>query len=314
MKPIQLGLLILIIAGAFGAVVLQHNRWQNLAEKEFAARSRQEPIAMGNTEGKVKVEAIIPSARDCHVTTVAMLNALVKEEPERTRVEISDMFIPLGKEAMKKRGVECAAIFVNGKSQFTVERDGQPQTVRFEKNPNTEESSYHTVDIVAAVDQELIQAYGTGLTPEARETLLQAQPGGAGKAASADPQEVFAALGPPKQPLAIETVYPLPPLGMGKFFVPTQKWLKALVETYPDQVTLEEYYIPSPEAQDRMFKWDSPPGAIAINGITRHTISEGGKSRTVELFLDNQNMRLTYDLDDLQAVLTHYIQAEAPEE
>jgi hypothetical protein len=88
-----------------------------------------------------------------------------KEFKGKVKVEVYDMQSAEGRERWKTTGLDCAGVFVNGKTRWEVLRDGKKVTVDFVKRMD----SFWTKDeFLAVVRQQLKDPKKTPVVPSAK--------------------------------------------------------------------------------------------------------------------------------------------------
>lgn len=189
MQALKIIGLLLIIVVALGSIAYQAQRLDRkpvqqgmmqakLAQMESKMMAKMGPMGpmagsgmgrggnrLGNKDAKVIIEASIPLEVDCHSKTVKLLKALVQEEPQRVYVKILNHSSPEGLALAGQHGISCASVFVNGQFKFDLQ-DPQSQIrhVEFWHRPNDPDSSYHSEDVIDAVNEKLAEEYGKGLS------------------------------------------------------------------------------------------------------------------------------------------------------
>ncbi len=81
-------------------------------------------VKAGNPNAKVKVEAFVATTAECHQKTIDLLKKVTGSDPDRVYVEVYDMNSPGGGK-MAEKGVSCATVFVNDKSEYTITEGGK---------------------------------------------------------------------------------------------------------------------------------------------------------------------------------------------
>jgi hypothetical protein len=122
------------------------------------AKARAEAIAegpnavevFGQDSAPIKVEFYAPLVLEWHQKTIGLLRDYDAKYPGRIQVKL----MPMGDSAcdteMTKRGFSCAVVFINGRHEFILPNGKQ---VDLQKKPNTEDSFYHSEDVITVLDQ-----------------------------------------------------------------------------------------------------------------------------------------------------------------
>lgn len=105
------------------------------------------PKEMGNKEAKVRVDAFFPPGGEGVSVSTEALKKLVEENKNKLYVRISLLVGPVAQEV----GLDCAAVFINGKNYITA--DGE-EIVLIRK------TTHNTELLRKAIQQAIAQAYG----------------------------------------------------------------------------------------------------------------------------------------------------------
>ena len=101
-----------------------------------------------------------------------------KEFKGKVKVEINDTQTSEGREKWKTTGLECAGVFVNGKSRWQVVRDGKKETLDFLKRMD---SFWMKEDFLAVLRQQLADPKKTPVAPSARKPAAKQKGESSGK-------------------------------------------------------------------------------------------------------------------------------------
>lgn len=142
-----------------------------LAIVASAAEERKAPppstVIKDLKPGQVGLVAYYP-LNSSHMFIADYLKSLEKEKEfkGKIRVEIYDMQDPDGRERWKTTGLDCAGVFVNGKTKWEVLRDGKKTTVNFIKRMD----AFWTRDeFLAVVRQQLKDPKQIPVVPSAKQ-------------------------------------------------------------------------------------------------------------------------------------------------
>jgi len=112
---------------------------------------------VGSPQAKVQVLAIVPAGSDCHSGIIKFLSDTAAKQTEKIRVEFTTMEAYGQDKLSKEVGSVCAAVLINGKSQFTVTCDGKERTVSL---VGTEPTHYSLSDVGEALTSVYVTEYG----------------------------------------------------------------------------------------------------------------------------------------------------------
>jgi len=103
----------------------------------------------GEKSAPVKIEFYAPLTLPWHHQTITLLRDYDKKHPGAIFVTL----MPIGNsecdQAIQKRGVTCAAIFINGKNDFILP-DGKK--IELYQRPNQSTSTYSSEDVITILD------------------------------------------------------------------------------------------------------------------------------------------------------------------
>ncbi|MFB3881965.1 MAG: hypothetical protein ACE149_11930 [Armatimonadota bacterium] len=136
-----------------GYVVLRprHSRARRPTEALQAIASSSNKIeTFGEKSAPIKIEFYAPLTLEWHQKTIGLLRAYNEKHPGAIFVTLMPMGNADCDQAIQKRGVTCAAIFVNGKNEFTLP-DGRK--VELYQRPNQSTSTYNSEDVITILDQ-----------------------------------------------------------------------------------------------------------------------------------------------------------------
>jgi len=86
----------------------------------------------GTPKAAVEIRAYYPFNAD-HKFIADYLKELAGKHPGQVSVELFDTQTPEGRTAWGESGLNCAGVFVNGKTEYEIEKDGKKETVQFLK-------------------------------------------------------------------------------------------------------------------------------------------------------------------------------------
>jgi hypothetical protein len=135
---------------------------------------------IGTPDAKVQIVAILPAGSDCHSGVAKFLSDVVTAHKDQMYVEFKAMEEYSQTELAKKIGQICAAVVINEKTGFTVDKGGKPTQVSLIGN---EPTNYKMSDVGQAIRQEYVKAYGE---PAAPLYQLETKGCGAGSCAAGD--------------------------------------------------------------------------------------------------------------------------------
>jgi len=153
----------LVLSVALTAALVIHSRRQPDGGMVAAltGHSRQSPSLgippVGSETAKVQVLAILPSGSDCHSGVAKLLSDVATLRPDEFRVEFKAMGEFTNEELNKLVGQVCAAIVINGKTDFDLPRDGKPRRVSL---VGTEPTNYRIGDVGEALTLAYTEHYG----------------------------------------------------------------------------------------------------------------------------------------------------------
>jgi hypothetical protein len=109
-------------------------------------------------DAKMKANCILPSSGDCHSPAVQMLKGVAQRYPDKVRVEFATME-QLGEKALTQQvGSYCAAVIINGKSDFDVAFEGSTRHVSLVGSAPSHYSLRDLLDCVTTVYTDLYGA------------------------------------------------------------------------------------------------------------------------------------------------------------
>ncbi len=112
--------------------------------------------AVGPRRAKVQIQQLLDFETECQWENVRILRDVANAAKGKVRVTFCNSRKPDGKELMKKLGITCQAqLVINGQKDFTVNREGQDETVQIHGPFNLT-----TADNVSTVIVQAIRAAG----------------------------------------------------------------------------------------------------------------------------------------------------------
>ncbi len=120
------------------------------AALQAIASSSNKIETFGEKSAPIKVEFYAPLTLEWHVKTINLLRDYDKKHPGRIFVTLMPMGNSDCDQTIQKRGVTCAAIFINGKNRFTL---ANGKKVELYQRPNQSTSTYDSEDVIAILDQ-----------------------------------------------------------------------------------------------------------------------------------------------------------------
>lgn len=124
---------------------------------------------VGSPQAKVQVLAIVPAGSDCHSGIIKFLAETAEKQTDKIRVEFTTMEAYGQDKLSQKVGSVCAAVLINGQSQFTVTCEGKERSVSL---VGTEPTHYSLVDVGEALTSVYVKEYGDPGKP-----IFEAPPG-----------------------------------------------------------------------------------------------------------------------------------------
>lgn len=114
-----------------------------------------EPV--GSPNAKVKVLCVLPDGSGCHTAVVKLFTAAAQKHPREIRIDFSSME-EVGEEELTSRvGEYCAAVAINDKTSFEVQKDGKKRRINL---IGTVPSHYSLSDVMDALTHEYVAVYG----------------------------------------------------------------------------------------------------------------------------------------------------------
>ena len=120
------------------------------AALQAIASSSNKIETFGEKSAPIKIEFYAPLTLDWHKKTIGLLREYDRKHPGAIFVTLMPMGNSECDQAIQKRGVTCAAIFINGKNDFILP-DGKK--IELYQRPNQSTSTYSSEDVVAILDQ-----------------------------------------------------------------------------------------------------------------------------------------------------------------
>ncbi len=255
----------------------------------------------GSPDAKVKIEAVAPPS-DCQLPTLRMLHAIAKADPKRIRVEIYNMNSQAGQQVSSKYGKFCAAVYINGKTQFTLTSNGQTRQVICEKSPGM---SYQPTDLIEIVHQELKKAYGKGFDDATLKKLREE--GRRIMTGSAPPGEEMVS---PEAKVTVEVLTPMQQAPIYNLFASTIRRLEQLKEKHGKDLSVVVIALSTYEGQKRMQALNLTGPAVVINGKTVHEIPGPNNTKQRIITAYGQSPRL-FTPEEVVQVVEAYLKQSA---
>jgi hypothetical protein len=114
------------------------------------ASSSNKIETFGAKSAPIKIDFYAPLTLEWHQKTISLLRHYDEKHPGAIFVTLMPMGNSECDQAIQKRGVTCAAIFINGKNEFTLP-DGRK--VELYQRPNQSTSTYKSEDVITILDQ-----------------------------------------------------------------------------------------------------------------------------------------------------------------
>jgi len=156
-----LGVVLLVALALCGLIVWQSVRPRGTPQPSVPPaplHGHLDNQVFGAEQAKVKVIAALPLRTGCQAERVEYLFKAAKACPDRLQVRFVDLKQPQGQEALKKYGLHCASVIVNGKVHFERASASGARSVTLQGPP--EEGGYTLEDLRAILQAELQGAYG----------------------------------------------------------------------------------------------------------------------------------------------------------
>ena len=122
------------------------------AALQAIASSSNKIETFGEKSAPIKIEFYAPLTLEWHKKTIGLLREYDREHPGAIFVTLMPMGNSECDQAIQKRGVTCAAIFINGKNEFTLP-DGRK--VELYQRPNQSTSTYNSEDVITILDHPM---------------------------------------------------------------------------------------------------------------------------------------------------------------
>jgi hypothetical protein len=162
---------------------------------------------VGSENAKVQVLAILPADSDCHSGVAKLLSDSATLRPDEIRVVFKAMGEFSNDELDKLVGRVCAAVVINGKTDFELPKDGKPRRVSL---VGTEPTNYRLGDVGEALTQVYAEQYGPPSEPIYQIQQTSACGGGGGTCSSGDGHghEVSGETAQPEEKEPVEVILP----------------------------------------------------------------------------------------------------------
>jgi|YNPNPStandDraft_1061719.scaffolds.fasta_scaffold19856_5 hypothetical protein len=300
-KPLVVFLLVAIIGVAVAAVFRQARRLQPVRRPiPVPTQTAAVPETFGGENAKVVVTAFIPPQAEPSQRLIRALRSLVQQEGQRVRVEIFNPGQTAVQGEMQRRGLRDSTVLVNDRSEWRWTEKGRERQVKLVGALGT---AYPPSDVIQAIDQELVRAYGHGLSPAQRGTLLQMAQG---------PRETPAgAQAPPPKPgakLKVEVFLPPSESPAYHFLKPTLEVIEKWQKRYPRHIQVIFYHRADEATQRSLQQRGLEDVCVLINGRSTHVLKRDGQEKQVVLGKAHGQPSLTYQAEDLEALLRQYLQ------
>ena len=120
------------------------------AALQAIASSSNKIETFGAKSAPIKIDFYAPLTLEWHQKTISLLRDYDEKHPGAIFVTLMPMGNSECDQAIQKRGVTCAAIFINGKNEFTL-LDGRKAELY--QRPNQSTSTYKSEDVITILDQ-----------------------------------------------------------------------------------------------------------------------------------------------------------------
>lgn len=120
------------------------------AALQAIASSSNKIETFGAKSAPIKIDFYAPLTLEWHQKTISLLRDYEEKHPGAIFVTLMPMGNSECDQAIQKRGVTCAAIFINGKNEFTL-LDGRKAELY--QRPNQSTSTYKSEDVITILDQ-----------------------------------------------------------------------------------------------------------------------------------------------------------------
>lgn len=166
--------MVLVFALSLVAALVIHSRRQADGGVMGAIMGQpQQPVSLGidpvgSPDAKVQVLAILPADSDCHSGVAKLLSDVATARPEEFYVEFKALGEMDRGELDRLVGQVCAAIVVNDKTSFTLEKDGRTKQVSL---IGTEPTNYRLGDV-----GEILAQVHAGIYGDPGEPIYHLQP------------------------------------------------------------------------------------------------------------------------------------------
>ena len=112
---------------------------------------------LGSPAAKLKVLCVLPGDTECHSAVVKLFTGAVEKRKQEIRVDFKDMNDFSEDELASQVGEFCAAIVINGKTTFEVQKGGKTKRIHL---VGTVPTHYSLDDVVGALTSEYAAVYG----------------------------------------------------------------------------------------------------------------------------------------------------------
>jgi len=126
------------------------------AALQAIASSSNKIETFGAKSAPIKIDFYAPLTLEWHQKTIGLLREYDEKHPGAIFVTLMPMGNSECDQAIQKRGVTCAAIFINGKNEFTLAGDPRlpdGRKVELYQRPNQSTSTYQSEDVITILDQ-----------------------------------------------------------------------------------------------------------------------------------------------------------------
>jgi hypothetical protein len=202
--------LYLLMRADFGRQLFSRHKHSNGSCSSELPDSTGDPLqGLGRKEGydgaKIKVLAVIPGGTPQYADIMQVLRDAIDNKPSEFQVYFVDLFDLEEEDAEQLLGAYCAAIDINGQTEFTVpDEEGGTRSVSFLENINPKLSA---PDLVTVLNQLHTQHYGPSLKPAV--ILPEKEPEPEGSAREALPRVVPENHPPDEESAAAESDVPV---------------------------------------------------------------------------------------------------------
>lgn len=155
---------ILLLAGfGYAMFLLGGGRGRSGTEAAATERAGNGPNKLnikpiGSPDAKLRITVVLPAGSDCHESIVRFITEVAQRHPDEMYADFHSMDSFTDKELSAKIGQVCAAVLVNGKTEFDHMKEGK--LCHHISLIGTVPTHYSLGDLGVAINQEYQKAYG----------------------------------------------------------------------------------------------------------------------------------------------------------